>query len=881
MNVLLRPIDAILPRAARSFGGKAKNLAALARAGFPVPAAYALSSEVAERAFAACLPPQLLPSALFAGSLPAEADLAEARERVLHAELAPDLAQSLRNAFHELLAQGAPSVAVRSSSTAEDTHAASAAGLHTSVLNVTGEAALFQAVRECWASVFSQRVFLYLQALGAKDAGSVGVLVQAMVPGEVAGVLFSANPLTNNPREMVINAAYGLGVSVADGRVSPDTYYIDKDTGFLRDRVIGDKAVRTELDPAGGVREQRISGDLARKEALDEHTLSRLIDLGARIERHFGDARDVEWVKSGEEIYVLQARPITLGIDRSERRKLRAKRGGRSAHEPGTVWSNLNVGEALPGVATPLTWSVLSNFSDFGFRKAFAALGCSVPKGASFVGNFRGRIYLNLTELAEVASQVPGLSPRNVLPLGGGAEVDRLERDVKSKPSLRFVSRLPLTAARFVRENLGLGRRVERFEPGFQEEVARIRALDLRILPSPSLDETLSDVHRLLSETGGLMLTAYGSLLAALVPLSAALRAFAGDGADKMQLDLLSSLRDVESADPGREIARIAGIAKLDEPARTVLQSKTKGLRLEELPLGPTRTAIHAFLLRHGHRGVREAELAEPRWREDPTLLFDTIRLHLGRAEPPSSVDKSEALRAQGEAALLSLSLPARGAIMALLGVVRRSMRLRERLRGHVVQVLDLFRILCCDVSRRIAIREPGIGPDAAFFLTLPEVHAFLRGELRAVRPLVRMRRAAYGRDRSLPDPPDTFVDYPPPVTQLAARKRELEGLAASSGQVSGRARVLVDARAAGELQPGEILVVPAADIGWSPLFLVAAGLATDLGGPLSHACVVAREYGIPAVVNLRVATRAVKTGDQVLLDGDAGKLLILDEAHG
>jgi pyruvate,water dikinase len=178
-----------------------------------------------------------------------------------------------------------------------------------------------------------------------------------------------------------------------------------------------------------------------------------------------------------------------------------------------------------------------------------------------------------------------------------------------------------------------------------------------------------------------------------------------------------------------------------------------------------------------------------------------------------------------------------------------------------------------------MSIREPGVGNDAAFFLSIAELHGFLRGELRTLRPLVQMRRAGYERDRSLPDPPDTFVDYPPPVIALGRSTDVLEGLPASSGQVRGRARVLTSTRDIALFEPGEILVVPAADVGWSPLFLAAGGLATDLGGPLSHACVVAREYGIPAVVNLRIATRTVKTGDNVLLDGDAGLLQVLSHA--
>ncbi len=880
MSSLLRPIDAILPRAARHFGGKARNLAVLARAGFPVPAAYALSCEAAEHAFARVLPAKLQPAALFTAASPSETDLAEARDRVLAAPLSAELCAELGRVFAELQRAGALSVAVRSSSTVEDQQAASAAGLHTSVLHVCDEAALFSAVRQCWASVFSPRVFGYLHALGVQAASSVGVVIQAMVPAEVAGVLFTAHPLTASPDEIVINASYGIGSAVVDGRVSPDTYYVDKDSGRVRDRVLGDKSLRVECAADGGVREVPVEPAQARAEALDEQGLERLLRLARRIERHFGDPRDVEWAQVGEVLYVLQARPITIAGAPLDRRKSRARRRrDDDALAADVVWSNVNVGEALPGVATPLTWSVLSEFSELGFRKAFGALGCRVPKGARLVGNFRGRIYLNLSELSQIAAQVPGLTPSALLPLGGGAEIERLERELEHKPSLWFLSRLPLTAARFLRENLGLRARVQRFEPAFADECARVRSLDVRILPSPALDETLSDVHRLLDETGGLMLTAYGGLLASLVPLTAALRVFAGPAAEKLQRDLLSELAQVDSADPGRQLQTIADLATREPLTRELLLRSGASLRVADLPAGPARAAMTEFIARFGHRGIREAELIEPRWREDPSLIFDTLRMHLRVLDHSAQgAVRGAPARRSGEAALARLGLPARSAVEALLPVVRHSMRLRERLRGHVVQVLDLLRLLARDISRRLSIREPGIGDDAAFFLTLGELHGFLRGELRTVQPLVRMRRAGYARDRSLPDPPDTFVNAPPAVVLPSQRVRSLTGLAASSGQVQGLARVLLSKQDIRSFEPGEILVVPAADIGWSPLFLLAAGLATDIGGPLSHACVVAREYGIPAVVNLRVATRTIKTGDRVFLDGDAGSLQVLDD---
>lgn len=873
----VRPIDALLPRSSRNFGGKARNLATLVRAGFPVPAAYAVSGEFAAQTFARVLPRELRPSQIFAQHQVTESALAQAREAVLGAELAPDLVQALQRAFDALRAAGAEGVAVRSSSTSEDLGASSAAGLHTTVLNVRTMTALLDAVRSCYASVFSPRVVTYVQSLGIDAVSSMGVVIQAMVPADVAGVLFTVNPLTGDPDEMVIDAAYGLGTHVTDGRVTPDTYRIEKRSGWVRDRVTGDKRLRVVAAPEGGLLEQRVPAPDAQKQALDEHMLAQLVALGRRIEEHFGDARDVEFAIAADSMYVLQARPVTAVGQRPQRARARRKGRGLSTDASTLVWSNLNVGEALPGVATPLTWSILSEFSELGFREAFAALGCKVPKDARLVGNFRGRIYLNLTELTRIAAQVPGLRPSLVLPLGGGAEIERLERDLPG-PSAGFLLRLPSTAARFTSANLGFSRRTASFEAAFEAERMRVERMDFRILPASALDETLSDVHRLLEETGTMLLTAYGGLLSALLPLRAALVLLKGDDASRIQHALLSAISDVESAGPGREILQVAAAFERDEAARERLLQGTPSSAFE-LPAGEARRAVHAFLQQYGHRGVREAEIAEPRWREDPRLLFEAIRLHVehGTEEGEARMHRRIAVvKNAGENALASVRLPLRVPLRGLLAVVRNYVRLRERLRSHVVHVLGLFRLVALDASRRLAVREPDIGKDAAFFLTCNELHGVLRGEIRSVAALVRLRRAQYERDRSLPDPPDTFVGYPPPLAPVPDAGRCLHGLGASSGAVEGAVRVLRSTDDFSKLVPGEILVVACADVGWSPLFPVAGGLVTDLGGPLSHACVVAREYGLPAVVNVRSATRALKTGDRVRVDGDAGIVHLL-----
>ena len=869
----LRPIDALLPRASRSFGTKARNLAALVRAGFPVPAAYAMSSEVAVRHYANVLPPELQPAQLFAQHHPTPEAIADARDRVLAAELPADVVQAIARSFAALRAASVESLAVRSSSTSEDLGAASAAGLHTSVLNVRTESALIDAVRLCLASPFSPRVLNYLHTLGVENVGAMGVVIQALVPADVAGVLFTVNPLGGDPDEIVIDASYGLGVHVTDGHGTPDTYRIDKHTGWVRDRVIGDKRIRVVAAPEGGLREERVPEAQAQQQALDEHLLAQLVALGKRVEEHFGDARDVEFAVAGDRIYLLQARPVTGAKILSSR--ARSRRRKRLADASSVVWSNLNVGEALPGVATPLTWSVLSEFSQLGFERAFGALGCRVPKDARLVGNFRGRIYLNLSELAAIARQVPGLRPSVVLALGGGgAELERLEREVQPQRSAGFLLRLPATAARFARSNLGFRHKVESFEKAFEAERARIEAVDLRILSSSALDATLSDVHRLLDEAGTTMLTAYGGLLSALVPLRAVLRVLQGERAARTQQALLSAIEDVESAGTGNAILSVAAAFGRDPVAAQRLLAGPAVTRVADLPAGEARSATEEMLRRYGHRAVREAELSEPRWREQPRLLFDALRVTLAYtgSDPQAAMQRRVAeLRAAAETALASLPAPLRPPLKGLLSVVRNYLRLRERLRSHVVRVLGLFRLIALDASRRLLVREPEIGEGAAFFLTLEELHAVLRGEITSAVGIVRLRRAQYARDRSLPDPPDTFVGYPTPIVVTDDPGACLKGLGASSGAAEGSVRVLHSTDEIANVVPGEILVVPSADVGWAPVFVVAGGLVTDVGGPLSHACVVAREYGLPTVVNVRAATRALHTGERVRIDGDSG----------
>lgn len=870
MPRVLKRIESIVPRRASGYGGKARGLAALARAGFPVPAAYAMPGWVGDSFFSSTLEIADRPRALLHSPYVPDARLQAIAERICEATLPQDVVRSVNDAMLAMREEGAISFAVRSSAMHEDQEGASAAGMHSTLLNLTREDEVLDAIKSCWSSIFRPRVLSYLRALGEDAPVSVGVVIQAMVPAEVSGVLFTANPLTGDAGEVVISAAYGLGTSVVDGRVTPDTYRVDKATGQLRDEIIGDKAQQTVLERSGGVREVAVAPEQRERPALTESQLLHLSDLATRIESHFGDVRDVEWAIAEQQVYVLQARPVVAPAMRNRR----ASRRDRPWDRRKIVWSNANVGEALPGVATPLTWSVLSQFSDLGFRRAFGAMGCTVPRDAELVGDFRGRIYINLTEFSSILSQLPWIHPSTLVRLGGGRYASELDEVVADRSSTGFFLRLPQTVSRYVRENFRLQARIDEFEAYFLDERMRIHGIDPRLLEPSGLDRMLGDVEHLLDETGSIMLTAYANLLSAVLVLIGLLRAFARDEGSGFYRELLSGLKDVDSARPGFVLWQIAQLARKEpEVAERIRHADISELTVAGLPAGRTRDALNRFVEAYGYRGIRAAEIAAPRWSEDPTLMFAALRSHLD-----SKVDLAEREQAleRGRIAAeekLRKSVPVllRPAVTKLLEVVRRFTRMREHLRGHVIEVLGMFRRVALEASRRIGAREPEAGPEAAFFLTLAEVRRVLYDENERVAIRVQRRRLEYARNQALPEPPTTFVGFPPEEAAVAPPAKRLRGLAASSGMAEGRVRVLRDPSQAADFEPGEVLVVAAADTGWAPLFLAASGVVTELGGPLSHAAVILREYAVPAVVNVTNATRSLRNGDIVRLDGDAG----------
>lgn len=887
-----------------ALGGKGSRLVWLVRNGFHVPEARILPSDVFDAVARDVLPPghDVRTLLRLAGTREGIERAGKAHARLREARLPAWLDDELARIWSELQPRAPWGLAVRSSATCEDSAGGSLAGLATTRLGVRGQGEIADALREVWASLVLPRALSYLERRDVHQA-SMAVVLQVVVPAVASGVATATEPpldpfsspgpsTSARSVEILVNATLGLGAPVVSGVATPDVLRIrgpvprdDASTGSemrIIEQTIAHKS-RALVVGASGPIATDVAENKRDRPALSSKSTRDLADLCGRLVTLGPGPWEVELaIDEDETLWMLQARPVV-------------ETGVPEGGDESTVWSCANLAEALPGVATPLTWSVAANFSELGFRRAFAALGATVPRGTKLVANVQGRFYLNLTAFMRVAASVPGLDPATLLELGGGAAVDLLQSQVEDVSKKGFYARLPFTATRALREQAKLDGELASYERDASRARAAFEALDLGILTDDGVATTIRDLQRFLDRTGALMLSCASNALGSFV----ALRALLGRWVDPQTATQLAGdltaggagkgLGDLESARPTIALARIAEIAINDAAARDVLLAAEPPRRIEDVPRGVTRDALDRWISAYGDRAIREAELATPRWREDNTFPLATLALYVrrgveGRTFAPQISEVGARADDASRTVEAKLGIVQRTALRHLIARCHKFARLRERMRAWVTWVLGAIRVGALEAERRLHRREPALSPEgeipAVFFCTVDEILAVLRGENRAIGRVVELRRAEYARDLARPDPETTFVGRPSPVRLEALGGPVLQGHGASPGVVIGPARILGSPAEAARLRPGEILVTRTTDVGWTPLFLAAAGVVTELGGPLSHAAIVARELGVPCVVNAAGATVRLRDGALVRLDGHRGIVELMPDAN-
>jgi pyruvate,water dikinase len=893
--VFIRDIADIRADMLPEVGGKAANLGELSAARLPVPPGFCLTTSAYRYALSAIGMEDVV--ALLQDAAASDLDelnrlAARARSLVLDAGVPTDVAESVRAAYQKL-GDAAP-VAVRSSATAEDLPFASFAGQQDTFLNVVGEEAVLDAVSRCWASLWTDRAVSYRTTNGIDHATvTLAVVVQEMVDSATAGVMFTANPVTGRRREAVIDASPGLGEAVVSGAVNPDQYVVDTQSNSILKRTLGDRQVEIRSLAGGGT--ERIEGPGRAWEAgnhgvlpcLSDDQIRALAALGRRVEAHYGAPQDTEWaIDSSGKLWLTQARPITTLYPLNSR--LPATPGEHA-------FLNFSLAQGLTRPLTPMGLAGIRLLASSVARRA--AFDVPDPRsGPSPYHEVGQRIFFDFTSVlrsrvgrAIVPRIFDIMEARSAAVIRGLFDDPRFSVTIKTPMKLiRHVApvaakyRVPETVIRALFRPDAAMKRQKQLEAELHDA--------LRVPEGITAHQRIAHVQRILGEEvfatvpQVLPLPVLGFAMLGLVrkvlgeqaswdQLQTVIRGLPNNVTTEMDLALWQLAKDIRD-DP-------EALAFLSYPTLEELVQQYKDRALPAV----AQSGLEAFLRTYGHRAVAEIDLGMPRWSDDPTHILGVVVNYLRlehSADAPDQQFERAAREADEQVARLIARARAKSPLHArlvrtALDRTRRFAGMRELPKYNLVLGLASAREQLSLVGAELAEAGRIERAEDIFFLDLNEVETALAGN--KLHQLVADRRADYAQELRRRHIPRVLLSdgTEPEATASAggtpASPGALSGSPASAGVITAPARVIMDPVGA-HLEPGEILVAPSTDPGWTPLFLTAGGLVMEMGGPNSHGAVVAREYGIPAVVGVPDATLRISSGQIITVDGAAGTVI-------
>ena len=733
------------------------------------------------------------------------------------------------------MALGGGKVAVRSSALGEDGSDASFAGQYDTVLNVQGLVQLQRAIDDCAASVAAERARQYQQDQAGGDQLVMNVVVQRMVDARVAGVVFTADPVSARRDLLVIDAVAGLGEALVSGEATPDHYAVDARGAVLRRQLVGDSALLTDMEIAA-------IASQARSAAGRE-----------------GCPLDLEWAIDGDgRLFWLQARPVTtLPGDPNE--------FDTPLPRPDDVLTISNVSEMMPGAVCPLTGSFTGWGIDYGLQFMQVAVGARprIERDWQVTAQAYGHLFLNLTGNVVMSAAVLGSSADQTAQTLCG----RIVPELKEFPPLPFPRRL-LNTVKLLRFALTAPGVVDRFG----EELAQFgiphqsdsAAMWAELASKSWFFEHCMAVH--------IQSSALSGFLCAVVENMVSGKSGNSTGEDQGEaVRLLSGASGVESALMLEQLDTLLDHIASHPEAGSAFQRATAEQALQWLRATPPLAGEFAdFMASHGHRGYRELCMRDPAWGDDPAPLIQSMQ---------AAVHARLATGGHRHLHAVDIDWPAldRG-LRWILPRAHNAIRRREHTKSQLVQVGHHFKLAFRHLGQLLAGEGSLPDADLVYFFSFDELPAFIASPSAAAVSRALARRNALPFQQRF-EFPEISVGMPQPLEPREVDMADgiLHGRPASSGVVEGIVRVAHTLAEAAQLQPGEILVTPITDIGWTPYFSMIGGLVTDLGSAVSHGAVIAREYGLPCVVNTRQGTRFLQTGDRVRLDGGSGRVALLD----
>lgn len=774
-------------------GGKAEGLARLIRLGLDVPAGFVIQHAL----------PGKMPSDLFK--------------------------------YYEAI--GAGKVAVRSSAIGEDSVDASFAGQYETILNVEGEKALVEAIEHCLYSIQNVHAAAYKNDKTAvEDVVEMAVVVQQMVPAAIAGVLFTADPVSNSRQHIVIDAVSGLGEKLVSGEATPDHYVLDRNGKIIEQDLVGSTAL------------------------LSASQLQALLNGALNAEEKMGFPLDMEWaIDSAGQLRWLQARPITtLGADLNEL--------DTPLLDEKHIFTRCNVSEALPGALCPLTHSVTGRGLEVGMQRLFIDFGILQQEDSNWyvMANFYGHMFMNLSTMSWTALKAFGTNADDLALAVCGRLIPELNEGFV-KPS--FVQRIPVLI-KYFRTLFSAGKHrksLQRQSDSVAFSRQRSALAQWKMIDS-LLPEMYSAHHSHLVSS-----TVAGMLMPLLLGILSKGKTVT-DEHHALVAALLSGADDVESADIAQGADRIQQLLIkqphvrerfIDVPAADAL------VYLRSTDSGEAGKEFARYMTRHGHRSISEMDLRVKEWACDPQPLIEILQVSV-RGMSGQAARKSRAQVADN-----TVYNSQNAVIRFLVQLARTGVQGREFSKSRLVAIKRMFKQAYRELAQMMVTEKLLPDTDALYFLTHQELGECIAGKSATWGERALLRREAMAEQQQLQFP-DVFVGKPKPLqpdlSQLPANKI-VHGKTVSRGCVTGIAKVARVVSEAGKLEAGDILIAPITDIAWTPYFSLIGGLATDIGSAVSHGAVVAREYGLPAIVKTDIGTQVFKDGDIVVLDANNGIL--------
>ncbi|MFG2308762.1 rifamycin-inactivating phosphotransferase [Streptomyces sp. NPDC048566] len=843
-------------------GGKAAHLGELTRLdGVAVPDGFCVTTDAYLRIMAEARIEELLDrlDRTAPGDREAVRTLSRQVRRAVEGVVVPgEIAEAVTGALAGL-GERTP-CAVRSSATAEDLPTASFAGQQDTYLNVVGPAEILRHVGRCWASLFTERAVTYRRRNGIDHrAVRMAVVVQRMVVPQAAGVLFTADPVSGNRRVATVDAGYGLGEALVSGLVNPDVFRVRD--GEIVDRAVAVKERALRARPSGGTREEEVAAHRRNRPALTDAQVLRLVALGRRIEAHFGTPQDIEWCLSGGDFHIVQSRPVTTLFP------VPAAPDGENH-----VYVSVGHQQMMTDAMRPLGLSMWQLTAMAPMVEAGGRLFVDVtrrlgpPAGRAALLDLMGRGDPLVRDALETVLEDDGFVPSLPDPQPGTPPAGPAAPAIATDPAV-----------------------VDALVERSRASVAALER-DIRAKTGPALFAFLLDAFeehkRVLGDP--LSMQAIMAGMEATWWLNDHLAQWLGEknAADTLTLSAPGNI----TSEMGLALLDVADVVRERPDVVRFLQSATDASFLDGLVKVPggaeARDAIEGYLDRYGMRCVGEIDITRPRWRERPDTLVPVILDHVRNFEPGAAEQRFERGRRKAEE-------KAREVLSRLRALpdgerkAEETARMIERVRtfigyreypkyGIISRSFVYKRALLAEADRLV-----GAGVlaerDDIFYLTFGELHEVSRSH-RLDRRLVRRRRQAFRSHQDL-RPPRVLTSDGEAVTGTYRRADvppgALVGLPVSSGTVEGRARVVLDLADA-DLAAGDILVTAFTDPSWSPLFVGIAGLVTEVGGLMTHGAVIAREYGLPAVVGVDRATRHIRDGQRIRVHGADGYVEIL-----